>query len=80
MLFRSADYLAIDPERIRASVAEAAPGGYDVQFGDYLLMYLALAGPQDAVAAWDEARALPDTSIDDANSRAYLLAWVAAHS
>ena len=75
-----ADYLAIDPERIRASVAEAAPGGYDVQFGDYLLMYLALAGPQDAVAAWDEARALPDTSIDDANSRAYLLAWVAAHS
>lgn len=74
-----ADYLAIDPERIRASVAEAAPGGYDVQFGDYLLMYLALAGPQDAGTAWDEARTLPDTSIDDGSSRAYLLAWIAAH-
>jgi hypothetical protein len=73
-----ADYLAIDPERIRASVAEAAPGGYGVQFGDYLLMYLALAGQQDAAAAWDEAQALPDTSIDDGNSRAYLLAWIAS--
>ncbi len=74
-----ADYLAIDPERIRASVAEAAPGGYDVQFGDYLLMYLALAGPQDAAEAWDEAQTLPESSIDDANTRAYLLAWIAAH-
>jgi len=73
-----ADYLAIDPERIRASVAEAAPDGYDVQFGDYLLMYLALAGPEDAATAWDEAQRLPDTSIDDGSSRAYLLAWIAS--
>jgi hypothetical protein len=74
-----ADYLAIDPARIRDSVAEAAPGGYDVQFGDYLLMYLALAGPDDAAEAWDEAQRLPDESIDDANTRSYLLAWIAAH-
>ena len=74
-----ADYLAVDPERIRASVAEAAPGGYGVQFGDYLLMYQSLAGPQDAAAAWDEAQNLPDTSIDDGSSRAYLLAWIASH-
>ena len=74
-----ADYLAIDAERIRASVAEAAPDGYGVQFGDYLLMYLALAGPDDAATAWKEATSLPDTSIDDGNSRAYLLAWIAAH-
>jgi len=74
-----ADYLAIDPERMRASIAEAAPGGFGVQFGDYLLMYQALAGPDDAQAAWDEAQTLPDDSIDDGSSRAYLLAWIASH-
>ena len=74
-----ADYLAVDPERIRASVAEAAAGGFGVQFGDYLLMYQSLAGPQDAAAAWAEAQTLPDTSIDDGSSRAYLLAWIASH-
>ena len=74
-----ADYLAIDPERIRASIAEAAPGGFGVQFGDYLLMYQALAGADDAQAAWEEAQTLPDDSIDDGSSRAYLLAWIASH-
>lgn len=74
-----ADYLAIDPDRVRDSLAEAAPDGYDVMFGDYLLMYRALAGQQDAAAAWDDALALPDERIDDGSSRAYLLAWIAAH-
>ncbi len=69
-----ADYLAIDPERMRASIAEAAPGGFGVQFGDYLLMYQALAGPDDARAAWDEAQTLPDDSIDDGSSRG-LTCW-----
>ena len=32
--------------------------GYDQQFGDYLLMYAALAGPADARAALDQARTL----------------------
>ena len=73
-------YLAGDPEAIRDRVAEAAPGGYDVQFGDYLLMYLALAGPQDAEQAWHAAATLPDTSIDDGTSRAYLMAWTAMHA
>ena len=76
----AAAYLAGDPDRIRANVAEAAPGGYGVQFGDYLLMYLALAGPQDADKAWTTAQQLPDTAIDDGDSRAYLLAWLAAAS
>ncbi|PVU82682.1 1,3-beta-glucanase [Cellulomonas sp. WB94] len=76
----AAGYLAGDPDRIRANVAEAAPGGYGVQFGDYLLMYLALAGPQDADRAWTTAQQLPDTAIDDGDSRAYLLAWLAAAS
>ncbi|MCL3859691.1 glycosyl hydrolase [Actinotalea sp. K2] len=74
-----ADYLAIEPERIRASVAEAAPDGFEVQFGDYLLMYQALAGEQDARDAWEGAQQLSDESIDDGNSRAYLLAWIASH-
>lgn len=41
-------------------------------------MYLALAGPQDAERAWADAQSLPDTAIDDGDSRAYLLAWLAA--
>lgn len=75
------DYLAVgvEPETITAAVEEAAPDGPDVMFGDYLLMYRALAGPDEAAAAWEDALALPDTSIDDGSSRAYLLAWLAAH-
>ncbi|QGQ18209.1 1,3-beta-glucanase [Cellulomonas sp. JZ18] len=75
------DYLAVgvEPGTITAAVDEAAPDGYDVMFGDYLLMYRALAGPDEAAAAWQEALALPDTSVDDGSSRAYLLAWLAAH-
>lgn len=71
--------LGVDPATITAAVDEAAPDGPDVMFGDYLLMYRALAGPQEAAAAWDDALALPDTSVDDGSSRAYLLAWLAAH-
>ncbi len=73
------DYLATTPGRIRASIAEAAPHGFDVLFGDSLLMYRALAGPQDAAAAWDAALVLPEARIDDGDSRAFLLAWIAAH-
>ncbi|GIG40753.1 glycosyl hydrolase [Cellulomonas phragmiteti] len=75
------DYLAVDvdPADILAAVDEASPDGPDVMFGDYLLMYRALAGPDEAAAAWDDAVGLPDTSIDDGSSQAYLLAWLAAH-
>ncbi len=69
----------VDPARIVAGVDEAAPGGYGVPFGDYLLAYRALAGHDQAAAAWQQAVGLPDTAIDDADSRAYLLAWIAAH-
>lgn len=68
-----AGYLAGDPDRIRANVAEATPaGGFDVMFGDYLVMYLALADPVAARAVLAE---LPDERIDDGNTRSYLLAW-----
>lgn len=72
-----ATYPAGDPDRIRANVAEAAPGGYDVQFGDYLLMYLALADLAEATA---QAATLADSSIDDADSRTYRLAWLASQN
>jgi endoglucanase Acf2 len=68
-------HLGGDPDRVRANVDEAAGAGYDVLFGDYLLMYLALA---DAEQALEQARDLPDERIDDGNTRSYLLAWVMA--
>lgn len=76
-----ADYLAVDvdPAVITAAADEAAPDGPDVMFGDYVLMYRALAGPEEAAAAWDDALTLPGTSVDDGSSRAYLLGWLAAH-
>ncbi|MFV0634042.1 glycosyl hydrolase [Demequina sp.] len=68
---------AVPADQIVGSVAEAAPDGYDVQFGDYLLMYLALAGDNQRAQAWEAAQSLPDDVIDDGNSRAYMLAWIA---
>jgi endoglucanase Acf2 len=65
-------YLAGDPDRIRANVAEAAPDGFDTMFGDYLVMYLALADPQAALTA---AESLP-AKLDDGLTRSYLLAWL----
>ncbi len=60
---------------MRADVEEAAADGYDVLFGDYLVMSLALADPQ---AALEQARDLPDERVDDGSTRSYLLAWVMA--
>ncbi len=71
-------YLAGDPDRIRANVEEATPDGFDVTFGDYLLMYSGLAGPDDAAKAYKESATLPDERIDDGNSRSYLMAWLSA--
>lgn len=68
----------VDSEQIRASVEEATPGGYGVQFGGYLLMYRALAGADDAAAAWQEATTLPDVAVDDGSSRSAMLAFIAA--
>ncbi|TFB94591.1 glycosyl hydrolase [Cryobacterium sp. HLT2-28] len=71
-----AGYLGGNPDRVRANLADAAPNGFDVLFGDYLLMYSALAGPDAAAAALSAVAALPADRIDDGNSRAYLLAWL----
>ena len=77
-----AGYLGGDPDRVQANLADALPTGgvdadrYDVMFGDYLLMYAALQGPEAASAALADAESLPEERIDDGNSRAYLLAWL----
>ena len=67
--------------QIRRVLAEAVPDGrYDVQFGDYLLMYRALAGKGAAAEALSAARNLPGAVIDSANSRSYLLAWITSRT
>ncbi|HYO20684.1 MAG TPA: hypothetical protein VES02_18670, partial [Dermatophilaceae bacterium] len=66
-------YLAGDPERIQANLAEAAPDGFQTLFGDYLIMYLALADPQ---AALDAGRPLPADDLDDGLTKSYLMAWL----
>ncbi|MHB1474916.1 MAG: glycosyl hydrolase, partial [Dermatophilaceae bacterium] len=66
----SAAYLSTDPERIRATVAEAAAGGgFGQTFGDYLLMSAGLAGEQDSVAALAQAEKLDPQWIDDGRRR-----------
>lgn len=73
-----AGYLAAaGPEHVVAAVEEASPDGPDVLFGDYLLMYRALAGPEQAQVAWDAIGDVPE--VDDGTSRAWLMAFVAAH-
>lgn len=73
----SSDHLAGDPERIRANVAEAtATRGFDQQYGDYLLMYAALAGEEDRAEALATAREVSDEAIDDGSTRTYLLAFL----
>ena len=71
-----ASYLGVDPERVRTNIGEAAPNGSDVLFGDYLLMYSALGGNEDATAALKETANLNQDRIDDGNSRSYMLAWI----
>jgi hypothetical protein len=43
-------------------------------------MYRSLAGGDEARAALEEARTLPDERIDDGDSRAYLLAYILSNT
>lgn len=67
--------LAADAAHVRAAVAEATPGGFGVQFGEYLAMYLALVDPAAAREAYTQ---VTDDVLDGATSRAYVEAWLAA--
>jgi endoglucanase Acf2 len=65
-------YLAGDADRIKANVAEAAPGGYGAQFGEYLVQYLALADP---AAAREQLANLPK-EIDNGTTKSWVMAFV----
>ena len=69
-------YLAASSDVIRGNVAEAVGTRFDQKFGDYILMYSALAGPDDRDRALAAAEKLSDKSLDDGMSRTYLLAWL----
>lgn len=64
-----------EADRIKRQLEKASPDDKDFngQFGDYLLMYMALV---DAQRAQTLAADLPASAIDDANSRTYLQAWL----
>jgi len=72
----SAGYLAASPDRVSAAVAEAVGSGdYNKTYGDYCLMYSALAGKDAAAKALDTAPSMAD-HIDDGSSMSYLLAYL----
>ncbi|MFT3970172.1 MAG: glycosyl hydrolase [Micropruina sp.] len=73
----SSDQLGGDPARIAENVKEGiGTKGFDQQYGDYILMYSALAGEDARQAALKAARTFDRSKIDDGNSYAYLLAWL----
>lgn len=75
----SSDHLQGDPERIRTNVAEGLGGqGYDQMYGEFLLMYHALAGDEERQEALKIARDLPRSDLDDGITYSYLLAWLLA--
>jgi len=65
-------YLAGDVDKIKANLAEGAPGGYGAQFGEYMVQYLALADP---AAARAELANLP-AEIDNGTTKSYVMAFV----
>jgi len=68
----------VAPASVSSALDEGRGPGSGSQFADYLLMYEATQSKAAANAAWDVAIALPADRIDDANSRAYMLAWIAS--
>ncbi len=71
-----AAYLGGQPQRVSQNLEQATAAGYEQSYGDYLLMYSALAGKPQAATALAQAEKLPERFIDQGNSRAYMLAWI----
>lgn len=66
-----------DAERRSAVVADVMDAGtLEQPLIDYVIMLQATVDPE---AALQNARALPDSRIDSADSRSYLLAWIFSH-
>ncbi|GAA0338077.1 glycosyl hydrolase [Micropruina glycogenica] len=73
----SSDQLKGDAARIAENVAEGVgTKGFNQQYGDYILMYSALAGEDARVKALDELRKFDKSKIDDGNTYSYTLAWL----
>ncbi|QQG50446.1 MAG: hypothetical protein HZB75_02820 [Candidatus Saccharibacteria bacterium] len=68
-------YLSAYDDRIQTHVSEAVgqTANYNIQFGDYILMYNSL---KDKSIGIKNVSSLPDEFIDGANSRSYMYAWV----
>ncbi len=66
-------YMSSYGERITEQLKEARTNPAPAQFEDYLLMYESLAGITNQL---ERAKQLPDTLIDNANSRSYMYAWI----
>ncbi|MBC7708118.1 hypothetical protein H7Y63_02765, partial [Polaromonas sp.] len=63
-----------DKDTITKSVLSTIKNdNYNVPLGDYVLMYSSLNNPEAALAS-----ASKQTSIDDGNSKTYMLAWIYA--
>ena len=56
----------------------ALSAGSDATLVDYVLMYESLAGASAAKSALTAAEKLPETAIDNGNSRTYMLAFIMA--
>jgi endo-1,3(4)-beta-glucanase len=66
-------YQSAYESRIQRHINEAIVNDdYNVQFGDYILMYQSLRDRNTL----EKAKSLPETVIDDANSRSYMYAWI----
>ncbi|MCR2825535.1 glycosyl hydrolase [Microbacterium sp. zg.Y909] len=70
------EYLGADPARVAANVADAGPTAFTGPLGEYVRMYSALAGDAERAAAATALATL--TAVDDGNSKAVMLAWLAA--
>lgn len=72
-------YLADDPERIAANVADAGgAAAFTGPLGDAVAQYAALGGPGDRAAAQEWAAGLQPGDLDDGASLSGVLAWLAA--
>lgn len=68
---------SVPPDRIRWNVRSAtASGGFGQTFGDYALMYSALAGTKDRSQALAVVQDTGWRQVDPGNSLAYLHAWL----
>lgn len=73
-------YLSLgSKDNINRNIFSVAPSPSDLDgpFGDYVVMYQSLSDPAEA---HDNLTKLSSASIDSANSRSYLKAWVYSHS